>query len=186
MKNISEKKVSAIKSPTVNNPARRGLFSRFGQLAAGSALAGILLPNAARAHYDEAREQAKESRFPGDPPLHKIVYQFNQSDAEYHSHVIGSVGAMLTKYQDNIDIVVACFSRGIHILAKNPERPVDSLITEKVLSLSEQGVKFHACARTMESMNWTAEDMLPFVEIVSVGVADIMELQEQNYSYMAW
>ena len=38
----------------------------------------------------------------------------------------------------------------------------------------------------MEGLNWKAEDMLPFVKVVSVGAADLMELQEKGYAYIAW
>ncbi len=127
-----------------------------------------------------------QERFPGDPPQHKMLYQLNNDDAEYHQHVINSVGAMVGKYADNIDLVVACFGRGIHVLAKNPARPVDDVIKAKIKSLAEQGVSFHACGRTLTALNWTKDDLLPFAKLVEVGVADMMELQEQNYAYVAW
>jgi len=133
---------------------------------------------------DEARDPGE--RFPGDPPQHFIVYQLNQAEMEYHDHVLGSVGALVGKYADNVDIVVACFGRGIHVLGKTPLRPVSDKTKEKVQSLVKQGVKFHACNRTLTSLGWTKDDLYDFARIVDVGVADIMELQEQNYAYMAW
>ncbi len=139
----------------------------------------------AQAHKRDADSEWQE-RFPGDPPEHKMLYQLNKEDAEYHQHVINSVGAMVGKYADNINIVVACFGRGIHVLVKNPARPVDEAIKAKIKSLAEQGVEFHACGRTLTAMNWTRDDLLPFAKLVEVGVADMMELQEQNYAYVAW
>lgn len=164
--------------------SRRHALSKM--LATGGVVALGASATTAVAHKAEGSEEEKEERFPGDPPEHFIVYQFNEADHEYHQHVLGSVGAMIGKYEDNIDIVVACFGRGIHVLAKNPGRPVEDSMKEKVSSLAGQGVKFHACGRTLKSMNWTEEDMLPFAKVVEVGVADIMELQEQNYAYVAW
>ncbi len=164
--------------------ARRLALSKI--VATGGVVALGASATAANAHKPENADEEKEERFPGDPPEHFIVYQFNEAEHEYHQHVLGSAGAMIGKYADNIDIVVACFGRGIHVLAKESGRPVHDSIKEKVLSLSKQGVKFHACNRTLTSMNWTAEDVLPFAKIVDVGVADIMELQEQNYAYVAW
>jgi len=164
--------------------SRRYALSKL--LATGGAVALGASASTANAHKSEEASEEKEERFPGDPPEHFIVYQLNESDHEYHQHVLGSVGAMIGRYGDNIDIVVACFGRGIHILAKNPGRPVEDSIKEKVSSLAGQGVKFHACGRTLKSMKWTKEDMLPLAKVVDVGVADIMELQEQNYAYMAW
>ncbi len=127
-----------------------------------------------------------QSAMPGDEPRHKVVYQFNHAEPEYHDHVLGSVGAMLRQYQDDIRIVVTCFAQGIHILAKNPQRPVAADIRERVSSLAMYGVEFHACGRTLASLNWGPDDLLPFAKIVSVGAADLMELQEQNYAYIVW
>ena len=184
VKNCSENDLKE-QSPS---ESRRWALSKL--LATGGVLALGASAATANAHKAEnSGEQAgeeKEERFPGDPPEHFIVYQLNESDHEYHQHVLGSVGAMIGKYEDNIDIVVACFGRGIHVLAKEPGRPVEDSIKEKISSLAGQGVKFHACGRTLQSMKWTGKDILPFAKVVEVGVADIMELQEQNYAYVAW
>ncbi len=125
-------------------------------------------------------------RFPGDEPEHKVVYQFNKSDAGYHKHVMFSVGAMLRKYGDNIRIVVTCFGEGIHILAKHPGRPVSEEIKQRVSSLQQYGVEFHACGNTMKSLGWTEDDMLEFATVVEVGASDLLELQEQGYAYISW
>ncbi|WP_198265377.1 DsrE family protein [sulfur-oxidizing endosymbiont of Gigantopelta aegis] len=166
-----------------SNNSRRQALSKL--LATGGAMAIGASAATANAHKMASSEE-KEERFPGDPPEHFIIYQLNESDIDYHKHVLNSVGAMIGKYEDNIDIVVACFGQGIHVLAKKPARPVDDAIKEKIASLVGQGVKFHACGRTMTSLQWTDKDMLPFAKIVDVGVADIMELQEQNYAYFSW
>jgi intracellular sulfur oxidation DsrE/DsrF family protein len=170
------------KEPT--NESRRSALTK---LVATSGAVALGASAAAQAHKTaDAENEEKAERFPGDPPEHFIVYQLNKHEHEYHEHVLGSVGAMVGKYGDNIDIVVACFGRGIHVLAKKPGRPVEDSIKEKVESLAGQGVKFHACGRTLQSMNWNKDDMLPFARVVEVGVASIMELQEQNYTYMSW
>jgi len=129
---------------------------------------------------------AEELVFPDDPAAHRVVYQFNKADPEYHKAVLFSVGAMVRRYGDNIDIVVTVIGPGIHILAKNPQRPVDEEIRQRVRSLAEYGVRFHACGNTLKSLKWTAADLEPFVEVVEVGAADLMELQEQGYAYISW
>lgn len=125
-------------------------------------------------------------RFPGDAPDNRVVYQFNKAEAEYHDAVIFSVGAMLRQYQDNISIVVTAIGPGIHILLKKPQRPVSQLIREKVESLHQYGVAFHACGNTLKALKLTDKDVLPFVKVVEVGAADLMELQQQGYAYISW
>ena len=167
----------------LSNESRRSALTK---LIATSGAVAMGAAGTVQAHKSADSGEEKEERFPGDPPEHFIVYQFNHAEQEYHQHVLGSAGAMIAKYEDNVDIVIACFGRGIHILAKNPGRPVSDEIKEKVKSLAGQGVKFHACGRTLKSMQWTKDDILPFATMVDVGVADLMELQEQNYAYVAW
>ena len=165
-----------------NSPERRNFFYKF---LAGSSIAALGISQSAQAHQVKIDEE-KEERFPGDPPEHFMVYSFNHDDFEYHQHVLGSVRAMIAKYDDNIDQVVVCFGKGIHVLANNPKRPVNDKIKTEIKNLAAQGVKFHACKRSMSPQNWEQKDMLSFVKVVDVGAAEIMELQEKNYAYMVW
>ncbi|NOQ79980.1 MAG: hypothetical protein GQ546_11345 [Gammaproteobacteria bacterium] len=183
LKNYFKTLINSLSGKNVPSESRRLALSKL--LATGGAVALGASASTANAHKIDTAEE-KDERFPGDPPQHFIVYQLNESEHEYHQHVLNSVGAMIGRYEDNIDIVVACFGKGIHVLAKEPGRPVHDSIKEKIESLAGQGVKFHACGRTLKSMKWTEKDMLPFAKMVEVGVADIMELQEQNYAYFSW
>jgi len=158
------------------NAGRRKLL---GGLLASAGTAALAAVKPAQAADDELR-------FPGEDPTHKVVYQFNRSELGYHDHVIFSVGAVLRKYGDDVKIVVVAFAEGIHILAKKPGREVKEEIRQRVSSLAQYGVEFHACGNTLRSLGWTADDLLPFAKVVEVGAADLMELQEQGYSYISW
>ena len=157
------------------------------QLIAGlsSAVMGVFVSSKTLAQTSEDSAEG-ELRFPGDPTDHNVVYQFNKADQDYHNAVLFSVGEMLRKYNDNITIVVTAFGPGLHILAKDPKRPVSDHVKQKVKSLADYGVKFHACGNTMKSLGWKKEDLYDFVEVVQVGAADLLELQEKGYSYISW
>ena len=167
-----------IEKRSVDTSRRRLL----GGLIAGSGLAAL----SASHHVKAEEEKEEELRFPGDPPEHKVVYQFNKADEATQNAIMFSVGAMLRKWGDNIGIVVVAIGPGIHILAKNPRRPVSEEMRQKISSLNEYGVEFHACGNTMKALKWEAKDMLPFAKIVEVGASDLMELQEEGYSYISW
>jgi hypothetical protein len=158
----------------VDNSRRRLL----GGLIAGSGLATLGSSQIAKAE--------EELRFPGDPAEHRLVYQFNKADEKTQDSILFSVGAMLRQWGDNIDIVVVAIGPGLHILAKNPKRPVSEATRQKVSSLNEYGVKFHACGNTMKALKWEEKDMLPFAKVVEVGASDLMELQEKGYAYISW
>lgn len=156
-----------------------------GGLLASSGLVALSVSQPAKSQ-EALKEEEEELRFPGDPPEHKIVYQFNKGDEATQNSILFSVGAMLRKWGDNIGIVVVAIGPGIHILAKNPKRPVSQEMREKISSLNEYGVEFHACGNTMKALKWTEKDMLPFAKVVEVGASDLMELQEEGYSYISW
>jgi hypothetical protein len=146
----------------------------------------LFLGNLVSVHAEEEVTNVDDLIFPGDPPAHKVVYQFNSADWGYQEHVLFSVSAMLRKYGDNIHIVVVAIGPGIHVLGKKPEREVAGLVKKRVASLAEYGVEFHACGNTMKTLKWTKDDLLPFAKYVDVGAADLMELQEQGYAYINW
>lgn len=124
---------------------------------------------------------------PGDPPEHHIVYQINQADSEYIEHILNSIGALISQYEDNVAIAVVAFGPGIHLLARQPLRPIPGALRQRAAAqAADYGVRFVACGNTMKSLHWTAEDIVPFARVDAVGAATIMELQEQGWAYMAW
>jgi intracellular sulfur oxidation DsrE/DsrF family protein len=155
-------------------------------VAAAQAAGGARAAEAAGS-ASKLRKPAAEDRMPGDPPEHHIVYQLNQADPEIIEHILGSVGAMLGKYEDNVAIVVVAFGPGIHLLARQPRRPVPAALRDRAAGQArDYQVRFVACGNTMQALGWTAADMLPFVKVEAVGAAVLMELQEQGYAYLAW
>ena len=122
---MSDEKVSKNKVVQHSRGRRKWLS---GLLAAGAAVPFI---GSVRAAEDDG---ADSLRFPGDPPEHKVVYQFNKAELGYHDHVIFSVGEMVRKYGDNVKVVVVAFAEGIHILGKNPGREVKEEILMELMA----------------------------------------------------
>ena len=154
------------------NKLRRHILQLTGLFGAGMA------SRAVHAHHTETHFE--------DESLHKLVYQCNSADHEYLDHILFSCGEMLRKYGDDIELVVAAFGPGIHLLGKRPGRSVSRLQQERAGSLSEYGVAFHACGNTMKSLGWKEEDLLDFARVVPIGVDDIMLLQEKGFAYLSW
>lgn len=152
-------------------------------LGAAVAGAGVAAMGTAKA---QSGTGVDDLPFPGDEPKHKVIFQFNKAELGYQDHVIFSVGEMVRKYGDNIKVVVVAFAEGIHILGKHPGREVKEELRQRISSLAHYGVEFHACGNTMKSLKWTAKDIVDFATVVEVGASDIMELQEQGYSYISW
>jgi intracellular sulfur oxidation DsrE/DsrF family protein len=166
------------KQDSAAGSGRRRWLVRLGLLV-GAAFAG----SAARA---EQRDNQAGSDFPGDAPEHRVVYQLNKPDADYHDHIVFSVGAMLRQYGDNIRIAVVAFGPGIHVLLNKPRRPVTPTVREKLASLADYGVEFYACGNTLKSLKLGEQDVVPYAQVVEVGASKLMELQKQGYAYISW
>lgn len=120
-----------------------------------------------------------------DKPAHQLVYQLNKSDHDYIESVLFSCGELLRKYGDDIELVVAAFGPGIHVLAKQPGRPISTIHQQRVQSLMEYGVRFQACGNTIKSLNWSEDNIVEGAQIVPIGIDGIMQLQEQGFSYIS-
>lgn len=141
-------------------------------------LGATMAAKAVHAHHTETHFE--------DSSTHKLVYQCNSADHEYLNHILFSCGEMLRKYGDDIELVVAAFGPGIHLLGKSPGRGVSRSQQQRAGSLSDYGIAFHACGNTMKSLDWTEDDLLDFARVVPVGVDDIMLLQEKGFAYLSW
>ncbi len=157
----------------MKNPFNRRRFMQW--LAAGT---GLVAAGRTAAHHTETHFE--------EDSTHHIVYQLNKADPRYIGHVLFSVGEMLRKYGDDIEIVVAVFAEGIHLLAKHPRRAIPRDLQQKAASLAAYGVAFHACNNTLKSLRWTEKDLFDFVQVVPIGVDDIMQLQKRGFAYIAW
>jgi intracellular sulfur oxidation DsrE/DsrF family protein len=154
------------------NKARRRLFQWL------SAAGGLFALKQAHAHHTETHFD--------DRSAHQVVYQCNKLDESYLSAIMFSVGEMIRTYGDDVEVVVACFGPGIHILADPPERPIPDEIRERVSSLAAYGVAFHACGNTMNSLGWTGDNLVDFAKVVPIGAQDLMLLQERGFAYISW
>ncbi len=90
-------------------------------------------------------------------------------------------GVKITKALDNIDIEIVAYGPGLGMLTEK------SSVMDRVSSLSLQEVSFSACGNTMQTIEkktGVAPKLIEGVGTVQAGVARIMELQEQGYSYI--
>ena len=133
---------------------------------------------------DQANARHTETHFE-EKSAHRLVYQLNKADHDYIESILFSSGEMLRKYGDEIEIVIAAFGPGIHLLAIKPERPISAQHQKRVNSLMQYGVRFQACGNTMKSLNWTEKNIIEGAEIVPIGIDGIMQLQEQGFRYIS-
>ncbi len=157
----------------MNKPVNRRRFMQWLVAASTASLLGT-----ANAHHTDSHFE--------DDAKHHIVYQLNKADTKYISSILFSAGEMIRKYGDDVEVVIAVFGEGIHLLGKRPQRPIPRELQQKVSSLAAYGVAFHACGNTLKSLRWTKSDLLDFSKEVPIGIDDIMQLQERGFTYISW
>ncbi len=54
------------------------------------------------------------------------------------------------------------------------------------VSLAAYDVHFHACGNTMDALGRVTDDLYDFAQLVQIGVDDLMQLQEQGLTHVAW
>jgi len=117
-----------------------------------------------------------------DDVKHKLVIQVNTSDPKTQEIALSNA-VNLQKYYgiDNIIIEIVAYGPGLKMLTQKSE------FASRVKSLALQDITFSACINTMDAIKKKtghSPKLLEGVTSVRAGVAQIMELQEQGYSYI--
>lgn len=101
----------------------------------------------------------------------KIVFSIkNGSDEEIH-HVLSSANNVLKFYgPENVQMRIVAYYHGIRaLLAKEKD------IAVRVDALMQYDVEFVACANTMNTKKIKEEELIEGVEIVTAGIAEMVE-----------
>ncbi len=116
------------------------------------------------------------------PTHHKLIIQVSTNDIRVQQTALNNA-INLQKYygMDNIDIEIVAYGPGLRMLTTN------HTLAPRVSSLIYQDIRFSACGNTMHAIKEKTGFMpklVEGVETVRAGVARIIELQEQGYSYV--
>ena len=78
----------------------------------------------------------------------------------------------------NVEIEIVAYGPGIGMLKR------DSAVATRVDDALSSGVKVVACENTMRAQKLAQSDMLPSIGYVGAGVVEIMQRQQQGWSYL--
>lgn len=115
-------------------------------------------------------------------PKHKVVIQVSTDDVGTQTIALNNAVNLQKLYGvDNIEVEIVGYGPGLSLLTKNNSQH------DRVKSLSVQNIRFSACGNTMDKIaqkTGKRPELTEGVEIVTAGVARILELQEQGYTYV--
>ncbi|MCF6190675.1 MAG: DsrE family protein [Cocleimonas sp.] len=117
-----------------------------------------------------------------DEAKHKLVIQVSTDDPRTQKIAMNNAVNLQKLYGiDNVDIEIVAYGPGLGMLTQK------SKYADRVKSLALQDIKFSACMNTMNKIKKKTGHLPKLTEgvgSVKAGVAQIMELQEQGYSYV--
>ena len=117
-----------------------------------------------------------------DGAKHKLVIQVSTDNTRTQKIAMNNAVNLQKLYgPDDVDIEIVAYGPGLGLMTAKSE------FAERVKSLAIQDIKFSACMNTMNKIK-AKKGHLPKlsegVGTVKAGVARIMELQEEGYSYV--
>ncbi|MBF0264348.1 MAG: DsrE family protein [Gammaproteobacteria bacterium] len=113
---------------------------------------------------------------------HRVVIQVSTDDPRTQKIALNNAVNVQKLYgMDAVEIEIVAYGPGLGLLTKKSKQ------AKRVESLATQDIQFSACGNTMskiEKKTGKKPSLLSGVTVVNAGVARIMELQEQGYSYI--
>ena len=117
-----------------------------------------------------------------EPKVHKVVIQVSTDDMRTQKIALNNAVNLQKLYGlDNVEIEIVAFGPGITLLTDKSRQ------VKRVESLALQDISFSACLNSiekLESVSGSKVELLEGVGTVRAGVARIIELQEDGYSYI--
>jgi intracellular sulfur oxidation DsrE/DsrF family protein len=110
---------------------------------------------------------------------HRIVMQLTSPDTLVYAGLMKQIRNLKEGYGASLEIEVVCHGPGINMLHTDK-----SNFAEQLQKFTDKGIRFIACENTMKEKNIPKEKILPMAEFVVMGIGEIVEKQEQGWSYI--
>jgi intracellular sulfur oxidation DsrE/DsrF family protein len=121
--------------------------------------------------------------------LHRVAIQVDQNDPQVMDLALNNATNVIEYYRDkneDVEIDVVAYGPGLHML-RSDTSPVQDRIKRLKDMVFPGKIQFSACDNTKQGMEKTeghAISVVPDATVVPSGVAHLMELQEQGWSYV--
>lgn len=110
---------------------------------------------------------------------HRIVFQFtNGKDTLQQKAFINQLNN-LKEHWPQAEYHVVVYNMGLELLM-----PATGINISAVQKLHDMGVTFAVCENTMKTRKITKDQFIPQVTYVKAGIAEIVLMQEQGWTYI--
>lgn len=112
-------------------------------------------------------------------PAHRIVMQLTSSDEKVHKGLIKQLNNLKSGWGDSVAIEVVCHGPGIEFLTTDKTK-----FSEEIYKLKQQNIVFIVCENSLREREVAKEAILPQMQFVKMGIAEIVVKQEKGWSYI--
>lgn len=109
---------------------------------------------------------------------HRIVFHLTTSDTAAYHALAKQLNNVLAHWPD-AQLEVVAHNKGIGMLVKDKTN-----VQAQITALKARGVQFNACENTMKSQKLEKSQIVAEAGFVPVGLAEIVQRQEQGWSYI--
>lgn len=110
----------------------------------------------------------------------EVVLGVSSGDDETIQHVLSTANNVLKFYgPEKVHMRIVAYYHGIRTVLKS-----ERAFAPRVNALQQYGVEFVACGNTMQTKNIQPSELLDGVEIVSAGIAEIIERSAEGAVYI--
>lgn len=129
--------------------------------------------------YAQSKQKSKKAKATHQLVKHKIVMQLTSSEAPVHKGLIKQLNNLKNGWGDTVTIEVVCHGPGIDFLTTEKTK-----FKDEIYQLKEKGIVFVVCENSLKERDVPKEAILPQMEYVKMGIAEIVIKQEQGWSYI--
>jgi len=113
------------------------------------------------------------------PQRNRVVIQVSDGDGAKWNLALNNARNLQTDLgSNNVEIEIVAYGPGIGMLK------LDSPVANRVREAKDAGVKVLACENTMKGQKLARSDMLDGIGYVGAGVVEIMQKQQEGWSYL--
>jgi uncharacterized protein len=113
------------------------------------------------------------------PQRNRVVIQVSDADASKWNLALNNARNLQSDLgAGNIDIEIVAYGPGIGMLK------LDSAVANRIGEARDAGVKVMACENTMKAQKLVRADMLGGIGYVGAGVVEIMQRQQEGWTYL--
>ena len=113
------------------------------------------------------------------PQRNRVVIQVSDGDAAKWNLALNNARNLQTDLgAGNVDVEIVAYGPGIGMLK------LDSPVANRIGEAKDTGLKIMACENTMKAQKLARADMLSGIGYVGAGVVEIMQRQQDGWTYL--